>query len=230
MNKEKYQLIENYMISCAEDSAHDKEHIYRVLYNALTIAKTEGTVDYDILISACLLHDIARKEQAEDPSVCHATLGSEKAYRFLTDNGFDEAFAEKVRHCIKVHRFRKNTPPESIEAKILFDADKLDVSGAIGIARTLLYQGAMSEPLYSLLPDGTPSNGENDPEPSFFQEYKFKLEKIYSNFFTNEGKRLAAEKQRSAIVFYNDLFNEIKTPYEKGKTELKKLIQEQDNG
>ena len=45
------------MLSCTEDSAYDKEHIYRVLYNALEIAKTENNVDYDILIAACLLHD-----------------------------------------------------------------------------------------------------------------------------------------------------------------------------
>ena len=58
----------------------------------------------------------------------------------------------------------------------MFDADKLDVTGAMGIARTLLYKGKVSEPLYSLLPDGTVSTGEDDTEPSFFQEYKYKLE------------------------------------------------------
>lgn len=47
------------------------------------------------------------------------------------------------------HRFRKNRPPESPEAKILFDADKLDVTGAMGVARTLVYQGTMAQPLYS---------------------------------------------------------------------------------
>ena len=226
MNKEKYQLIENYMISCAEDSAHDKEHIYRVLYNALTIARAEDGVDYDILISACLLHDIARKDQAADPSICHAALGAEKAFDFLVGNGFGIDFAEKVRHCIQAHRFRKGNLPKSIEAKILFDADKLDVSGAIGIARTLLYQGAMSEPLYSLTPQGDVSNGEGDTEPSFFQEYKLKLEKIYSKFFTEEGKRQALERQRSAIAFYNDLYGEIKSSYKNGQNELKNLIKE----
>lgn len=60
MNKETFAMIENYMISCMNDSAHDKEHIYRVLYNALRIAKTEENINYDILISACLLHDISK--------------------------------------------------------------------------------------------------------------------------------------------------------------------------
>lgn len=58
MNKSTYKLIEDYMLSCMEDSAHDKEHIYRVLYNALDIASYETNVDYDVLICACLLYRI----------------------------------------------------------------------------------------------------------------------------------------------------------------------------
>ena len=58
MTKETFTILENYMLSCMEDSVHDKEHIYRVLYNALEIAKMEEGVDYDALICACLLHDI----------------------------------------------------------------------------------------------------------------------------------------------------------------------------
>lgn len=63
MKKETYDLLEQYMLSCMEDAAHDKEHIYRVLYNALEIASAENKTDYNILIAACLLHDIGRKEQ-----------------------------------------------------------------------------------------------------------------------------------------------------------------------
>ncbi len=163
MDKRTYSLIEDYMLSCMKDSAHDKEHIYRVLYNALEIAravteagsgqeeqaqgqKTGGgeqaqgrkngeegqtpdtSVNYDILIAACLLHDIGRGEQYKNPSVCHAAVGGEMAYRFLTEKGFDKAFAEQVKQCICTHRYRKGNPPQSIEAKILFDADKLDAS------------------------------------------------------------------------------------------------------
>lgn len=154
-----YSLLENYMLSCMDDSAHDKDHIYRVLYHAMEIAKTLQDVDYDVLIAACLLHDIGRKEQFENPALCHASVGSEKAFAFLTAHGFEPEYAARVRHCIKAHRYRKNNLPESLEAKILFDADKLDVTGAMGIARTLIYKGIVSEPLYSLLPDGMVSDG-----------------------------------------------------------------------
>ncbi len=224
MNKEQFSLMEKYMLSCMRDSAHDKEHIYRVLYNALTIAKSEGPVDYDVLVASCLLHDIAREEQFADPKICHAAAGGEKAYHFLVENGFTVDFAEKVKHCIQTHRYRKNNEPQSLEAKILFDADKLDAAGAIGIARTLIYKGIVSEPLYTVMPDGTVSDGTNDTVPSFFQEYKYKLEKLYSNFYTRSGKELALKRRDTAVRFYGSLLQEVREMYESGSSELSKVI------
>lgn len=78
MIKENYLLWENYMLSCIEDSAHDKGHIYRVLYAALDIARTEQNVDRDVLVCACLLHDIGRKEQFENPALCHAKVARKR--------------------------------------------------------------------------------------------------------------------------------------------------------
>lgn len=225
MKKDTYLLIEKYMLTYMEDSAHDREHVYRVLFNALEIAKAESGVDYDVLITACLLHDIGRKEQFENPALCHAAVGSEKAYEFLIKNGFDTEFSEKVRHCILTHRFRKTNQPQSIEAKILFDADKIEAAGAMGIARTLIYKGIVCEPLYSLRDDGSVSDGGNDKTPSFFQEYKYKLEKLYSNFYTAKGTEIAKQRQQAAIDFYNALYREVNEAYEIGKTELDKVIE-----
>ena len=226
MTNETYQLLENYMRSCMADSAHDTEHVYRVLFNALAIAQAETEVDYDVLITACLLHDIGRKEQFADPTVCHAAAGAEKAFRFLTENGFPPEFAEQVRHCILTHRFRKALPPQSIEAKILFDADKLDVTGAIGIARTLMYKGDMAEPLYHVLPGGEISDGTEDLGPSFFREYKFKLEKLYDKFYTARGAELARSRQQIAASFYESLYREVNTGYTEGKEMLRKCTEE----
>lgn len=106
MDRTTYGLIENYMLSWMKDSAHDKEHIYRVLYTALDIASTEENVDNDVLICSCLLHDIGRQEQFEDPSLCHAAVGAGKAFDFLTANGFSDEFARKVSACIRFHRYR----------------------------------------------------------------------------------------------------------------------------
>ena len=222
MTHQTYTRIEAYMRTCMSDSAHDVEHIYRVLYNALQIAEGEENVDRDVLIAACLLHDIGRQEQFADPTLCHARVGAEKAGRFLRGLGCPEEFAERVCDCIRTHRFRKNDPPVSVEAKILFDADKLDVTGALGIARTLQYKGEVEEPLYRALPDGSISDGTEDTGPSFFREYHFKLERLYDRFLTARGAELARERRKIAAVYYEALWREVT----EGRAVGRKLLEE----
>lgn len=69
------------------------------------------------------------------------------------------------------------------------------------------------------------SDGEGDKTPSFFQEYKYKLEKLYSNFYTAKGTEIAKQRQQSAIDFYDALYREVNEAYEIGKTELDKVIE-----
>ena len=224
MTHETFDIIKKYMESCLGDTAHDAEHIYRVLNNALVIAKDEENVDYDILITACLLHDIGRPAQIANPNVCHAAFGSEKAYTFLIENGFPAPFAQGVKDCIRTHRFRKNDQPQSLEAKILFDADKLDVVGAIGIARTLVYRGTVNDPLYTRLPDGTISNGATDDTDSFFKEYHFKLKKLYDRFYTETGKALATQRRKAAEDFYESIYKEVSDFDTDGKELLQNIL------
>lgn len=212
-----YEKIEAYMLECMRDSAHDREHIYRVLYTALDIAESEPSTDVEILTTACLLHDIGRPEQFANPKICHAEVGSKKAYNFLIGIGWAEERAAHVRDCVYTHRFRSGNPPQSIEAKILFDADKLDVSGAIGMARSLMYKGAVAEPLYTLNTDGTINDGSDTDEPSFFREYHFKLKNIYGKFFTKRGQEIALSRQKAAEDFYNALLSEVKGTEERGR-------------
>ena len=87
-----------------------------------------------------------------------------------------------------------------------------------------VYKGTVSEPLYSLLEDEMVSNGEYDENPSFFQEYKYKLEKIYSNFYTEEGMKIALERQKAAVDFYDSLYEEVSTSYETGRKDIEKLL------
>lgn len=224
MDKQQFEQIEHYMLTCMADSAHDREHVYRVLHTAILIARTEQNVDMDVLVCAALLHDIGRAEQFADPSVCHAKAGGSKAVSFLTENGYPAEFAERVRHCILSHRFRENCQPQSLEAKIIFDADKLDAAGAMGIARTLLYQGHEGAPLYNLTPEGHVSDGAADTEPSFFHEYKFKLETLYDRFYTRRGKELALQRKQAAVDFYNALLREARQSHDAGKQMLEQLI------
>lgn len=228
MQKETYRLIEDYMLLCMDkDTAHDKEHVYRVLCSALDIAQTEKEVDYEVLICACLLHDIGRKEQLMNHELCHAQVGAEKAYKFLKENDFDEYFCMHVRDCIQTHRFRKGNPPASIEAKILFDADKIDVSGTVGLARTLAFKGQHDEPFYTRKEDGSISDGAGDTEVSFFQEYKYKLEHIYDKFYTARGAEIAGKRQGAAAAFYNSMLEEIQSSYENGMQRLQEQFEKE---
>lgn len=177
-----------------------------------------------MVLAACLLHDIGRPEQFADPTVCHALAGGEKAHRFLIENGYEPSFAAKVKACIETHRLRANRPPQSTEAKILFDADKVDVTGTLGIARTIFYKGEVSEPLYTLDADGKVSDGTGDTRPSFFQEYKYKLENLYGKFYTVRGAAIAAERQASAVSFYENMLREVKAAYEIGQGLLNNIV------
>lgn len=224
MNKYDYQQIEAYMLENVVDSAHDKEHIFRVLYAALDIAACEDGVDYDVLIAACLLHDIGRQEEFENPVLCHAAVGAEKACGFLIQNGFPKEFADRVSACIKTHRYRAENPPETIEAKILYDSDKLDVSGTLGIARTIAYKSQFGDPLYTFDKAGEISDGSEDTEPSFFKEYKYKLEGLYTKFYTKRGRQLALLRRDSAVAFYESMLKEVKETYGAGRDILSKQL------
>lgn len=215
MNKEEYKKIESYMLSCCGESVHDEEHIYRVLYHAVDIAQTEKNVDMDILIAACFLHDIARVDELKNKELDHAVYGSEKAYKWLIENGFDNDFSKSVSECIKTHRYRGGNIPESVEAKILFDADKIDAAGFVGIARTLMYKGLKGEPLYTT-DNGIVHDG-SECRKSFFGEYVFKLSKVYDRLFTDRAKQITETMKKDAGCFYNTMFNDINNSYINGQ-------------
>lgn len=225
MKRQEFEEIEAYMKRRMCDSAHDVQHIYRVLYAALDIAGHEENVDCDVLLAAALLHDIGREAQFKDPTVCHAEVGAKMAYAYLLGRGWKVEKAAQVYDCIDTHRYRGDNEPESIEAKILFDADKLDTAGAMGIARTLIYEGQVGESLYQL-----DANGDivrqyfGEDENSFFQEYNYKLKKIYDRFYTARGKAIAHLRRRTAVDFYNSLYSEITDTRRSGAERVESLL------
>jgi len=215
MTKTEYLAIEAYMNEKMQDSAHDKHHVYRVLGGALDIANHETDVNMDVLIAACLIHDIGRDEQFKNPGTCHAKIGACMSYDYLVSCGWSTKKAQHVSDCISTHRFRSNSPPLSLEAKILFDSDKLEAAGLIGIARTLIYGGQTKEPLYIIDDNGkiVIDNGGAD-SVSFFQEYNFKLKNVYNAFYTDRAKKIAKGRQQAASNFYNCLHAEITGIYD----------------
>ncbi len=147
------------------------------------------------------------------------------AKEYLLTINWSEKDAECVNQCISSHRFRGNNIPETIEAKILFDSDKLDVIGCLGIARTLMYEGIVGDAIYAV-EEGEirTEDGSNDKE-TFLGEYNRKLKKIYSKFYTEEAREIAHKYKKDAHIFYENLVAQINEAYNY-KNLLKTIIQE----
>ncbi len=210
MDRATYGILECYMLDMMKDSAHDSLHVYRVLYQALKIAKGYTEVNRDILIASCLLHDIGRQKQFENPKLCHAVEGGKMAYEFMKGLGWSEEDCKHIQDCVTTHRFRSDNQPETLEAKILFDADKLDVAGALGIARSLIYRGKVEEPLYAVNAENEIYEGYDPQEPaSFLKEYHFKLLPLYDKFYTEEAYEIAKARKEITMKFYDELMAEI---------------------
>ena len=210
------EIVQN-RLTC---SAHNLDHVMRVYNLCLMISKYEENVDLDILIPSALLHDIARVEESEDKTgkIDHAVLGSEIAGNILKDLEYDEETIGKIKHCILTHRFRTGNEPETIEAKILFDSDKLDAIGAIGaigIARTFMLSGQCGQRLElnnlisEYLNDNTTENGriKDMSKHNPIIEYEVKLKKIPDKLYTKKAKEIGEDR----IEFMEQYFNRLKS-------------------
>jgi len=192
------------------DPVHGFDHIERVYKLCQIIGKAEGA-DADLLLTAALLHDCDGSDPTQNNRAEHHLLSAEKAGRILRDMEWTDEDIQKVQHCIRAHRFRQSEPPQTIEAKCLFDADKLDVIGAIGIARTIGYAVQAGEPIYfkpssTFLETGTLSEGERH---SVYHEYLFKLSKVQDTLYTESGRRLARGRNQFLETFFNQLVDEV---------------------
>ena len=178
------------------DAAHDFDHVLRVLNNALKIAETEEA-DRDILQTAVLLHDIARADQ-EQTGVDHAHEGAKRARKILTDA--PSTFVDAVCHAIETHRFRADNPPLTLEAKILYDADKLDSMGAVGVARVFAYAGSHNTRLWA-----DDIDGDHTP----LQEYRVKLVRLKDKLITASARRIATERHAYMVQFFERMAAEV---------------------
>jgi uncharacterized protein len=190
-------------------SSHGWDHVERVRRTAEKIASTEKDADLFIVDASAILHDIARIDEVDSTgNDCHAEKGSRMAYDFLTANGLDEESADRIRLCILSHRYRNDHVPDSIEAKILYDADKLDSIGAVGIGRAFLFSGEVGARLHNSDIDINLTRAYSK-EDTAYREYMIKMRFIRDKMLTAEGRRLAEERHRYMAQFFNRLQDEV---------------------
>ena len=204
------------------DSAHDMRHVDRVYALCRTLIQDRSDVNLNVLIPAVLLHDIARIQEDRDQSRTkdHAILSAAQAGKILHELGYASETIEHIQECIRTHRYRSHSKPTTIEAQILYDADKLDVLGAIGIARSFMIAGQYRERVYSTTPlkdyvqenlvDGRLNGRIKDitkHAPNLEFETKFK--RIPDTLFTSQAQQIAQQRMEYMKSFFDRLKQEI---------------------
>ena len=187
--------------------SHDWEHTLRVCRLCKRLGPVEGA-DLDVLLIAAYLHDIGRGHQdSSNGAVCHAEKGARMAEPILQALPLSESQKQNILHCIKSHRFRGNHAPSTPEAKVLFDADKLDAIGAVGVARAYLFAGEVGARLHT--PDADIENTEPYSEDDTgFREFRVKLCKIKDRVLTRAGRKLARERHDFMEFFFKRFIEE----------------------
>lgn len=187
--------------------SHDWEHTERVYRLCMHIGRVEGA-DLEVLAIAALLHDIGRAIQdTSRGTLCHAEQGARIAEEILEKHIMPLEKKENIIHCIVSHRYRNSHHPQSLEAKVLFDADKLDAIGAVGIARAYLFAGEVGAVLHN--PDLDPLMAKPySRDDTGYREYMVKLSKIKDRMLTPEGRYMAQERHAFMEEFFSRFLKE----------------------
>lgn len=193
----------------AQDSAHDLAHLDRVWANARAIAGT--ATELSVLLAASYLHDLVNLPKDSPDRTRASTLAAEAAAPILRELGFDADRIAASQHAIAAHSFSAGIPPETEEARILRDADRLDALGAIGIARCFAVSGALGRPLYDPA-DPFATARELDDKTHTLDHFRVKLLKLATDMLTDGGRALAHARAARMIRYLQELAEEIGTP------------------
>jgi len=184
---------------------HDWEHTLRVLGNARMIARLEKKSDLRVIEIGALFHDIARADELSiQGRICHAKKGAEITGTILKEEGLNQELIDKVVKCVRRHRFRSGDIPVSLEEKIIYDADKLDSLGAVGLGRAFLFAGRIGAKLHNTPEEAlnSKSYSEND---TAYREYLFKLKDLPKKMMTISGRKIA----RKRVLFMDKFFKKL---------------------
>jgi uncharacterized protein len=188
------------------DAIHDFDHVLRVLALAERLAREEKA-DLEIVRAATLLHDVARG-QGDRLVANHAHAGAEFAHQVLA--GHPPEKVEAVAHAVAAHRFRSGPAPQTLEARVLHDADKLDAIGAIGVARAFAFGGYEGQRLWADVPPDYRESQATRHEHTPVHEYQIKLSKIKDRLLTQSARKLAEERHTFMVGFFEQLDQEVR--------------------
>ena len=200
--------IKNEVIEIIDnDPAHDFEHVMRVYNNAKKIVKKEKA-NQKLVLSAVLLHDIVSYPKSSKRSKFSSVDSAKKSKIILKKYGFSKEEIIIISDAIVEHSFSQNIVPQTLEGKILQDADRLDALGAIGIARVFATSGSLNRPFYNI--DDPFCNKRNPDDNLWAIDHFFnKLLKLESMMNTESGKIEAKKRTKVLQKFLKQLKNEV---------------------
>jgi uncharacterized protein len=191
---EKTDAMRHYVKSVfLQPGSHGLDHVLRVVSLCESIGKAENA-DMMVLLPAALFHDIARQKERE-MGIPHEEAGAQMAECYLRSIRYDEERIVKITHAIRTHRYRSTAKPETLEARILSDADKLDAMGAVGIARTFIRAGEHGGDIRDAV-----------------EHIHDKLLNLYGLMYTGTAKKIAEERHRILCAFLETLTDEMNQP------------------
>ena len=186
--KEIFEYVKEKM----KNGAHGLDHVLRVVKLARYIGELEGA-DMDVLMPAAYLHDIARS--AENGKTDHAKIGAAMASEFLKRIGYPEDKISEIHHAIKVHRYKSEEKPRTLEALILKDADMLDAIGAVGIYRAVFHSCETGRNLEDTI-----------------RHFEEKILNIRKALKTKTAIELAERRHEIVVMFLENLKSELSFP------------------
>ncbi|MBV6791815.1 HD domain-containing protein [Xanthomonas campestris pv. clerodendri] len=191
----------------AGDGSHDLAHLARVWRNAERIARAEGG-DGEILTAAVLMHDCVAVEKSSPLRSRASRLAAERASDVLQGLGWSQERSAAVAHAIEAHSFSAGIEPQTLEARIVQDADRLDALGMVGVARCFYIAGRMGSSLYD--PADTRGSARTHDDARYaLDHFPRKLLRLADGFRTHTGAAIAVERHQKLQDFYEDFVLEV---------------------
>lgn len=192
-----------------DDAAHDISHFRRVWMTAKKILENEDA-DPLVVLTACYFHDIVSLPK-NDPERSHSSrLAAQKTRQILRRDfpDFPPERYDAVAHAIEAHSFSAGIAPQTREAKIVQDADRLEALGAIGLARVFAVSGALGVALFDAQDPFAESRALDDRAYAL-DHFQTKLLRLPETMQTAVGRELARHNADYLIQFMAKLSAEL---------------------
>lgn len=202
-------LVSREWAAAPPDAAHDLAHLHRVWANAQAIAAGEGGADMAVLCAAAFLHDLVALPKNHPDRTRASRLSADRAVTLLAQAGFAPDKLPAVAHAIAAHSFSAAIPPETPEARILQDADRIEALGAVGLARLFMVAGSLGRQIAH--PDDPMADARALDDTTYALDHlETKLLRLPAMMQTATGRQIAEQRAQVLRDYRENLLKELR--------------------